>query len=49
MQRLRVVGRVGVDQVAVLDDVRLPSLLVLGKVSASGELGLQSLRGTDDG
>lgn len=44
MQRLRVVGVVGVERVAVVEAVRLTGLLVLGVVPASGELGLQSLR-----
>lgn len=44
MERLRVAGRVGVERVAVVEGERLPGLLVLGEVPASGELGLQSLR-----
>lgn len=45
VERLRVVGCVCVERVAVVQSVRLPRSLVLGKVPASGELGLQSLWG----
>lgn len=45
VERLRVAGCVCVERVAVVESVRLPRSLVLGKVPASGELGLQSLWG----
>lgn len=45
VERLRVGGCVCVERVAVVESVRLPRSLVLGKVPASGELGLQSLWG----
>lgn len=45
MEGLRVVGRVCVERVAVVESVRLPRSLVLGKVPAGGELRLQSLWG----
>ena len=44
VQRLGVGGRVAVEDVAVLDGVRLPRPLVFGEVPARGELGLQRLR-----
>lgn len=43
MKQLGVAGRVSVERVAVVQSVRLPRLLVLGKVPASGKLGFQSL------
>ena len=43
MQRLGVGGCVSVEDVAVLDGVRLPRPLVFGEVPARGELRLQRL------
>ena len=44
VQRLGVGRRVAIEDVAVLDGIRLPRPLVFGKVPARGELGLQRLR-----
>lgn len=43
VKRLGVAGRVSIECVAVVQSVRLPRLLVLGKVPASGKFGFQSL------
>lgn len=43
VKRLRVSSYVSVEHVAVVQSVRLPRLLVLGKVPASSQFGFQSL------
>lgn len=43
VKRLRVSSHVSVEHVAVVQSVRLPRLLVLGKVPASSQFGFQSL------